>query len=71
MLLWTCGEGAAATAANWGALQPGAKIVKTSDLPPILTHDEAITLDAKFSKYRALAAHAPRARKHFCRRPAC
>ena len=37
------------------SLQPGAKIAKTSDFPPILTADEAVALDAKFAKYRALA----------------
>lgn len=40
---------------NWGTLQNGAHVGKTSDLPPILTADEAVALDAKFSKYRALA----------------
>ena len=42
--------------AEWGKLQPGARIMKTSDLPPVLTADAAAALDAKFSKYRALAA---------------
>ena len=40
---------------DWGTLQKGAHVAKTSDLPPILTADEATALDAKFSKYRALA----------------
>ncbi|HSI13132.1 MAG TPA: PVC-type heme-binding CxxCH protein [Chthoniobacter sp.] len=40
---------------NWGTLQNGAHVGKTSDLPPILTADEAVALDAKFAKYRALA----------------
>lgn len=40
---------------DWGTLQKGAHIAKTSDLPPILTADEATSLDAKFAKYRALA----------------
>lgn len=39
-----------------GAVQKGAKIAKTSDLPPILTSEQALALDAKFAKYRALAA---------------
>ncbi|HYR59386.1 MAG TPA: LamG domain-containing protein, partial [Chthoniobacteraceae bacterium] len=60
----TGGEDAAATsglifassAGGWGVLQKGARIAKTSDLPPILTVDEAVALDAKFAKYRALAA---------------
>lgn len=43
-------------AGDWGKLQSGAKIVKASDYPPILTPDEAATLDAKYTKYRALAA---------------
>jgi len=41
---------------DWAALQKGAQVAKTSDLPPILTAAEATALDAKFSKYRALAA---------------
>ncbi|MEI9897384.1 MAG: LamG-like jellyroll fold domain-containing protein [Chthoniobacter sp.] len=40
---------------DWGTLQKGAHLAKTSDLPPILTADEATALDAKFAKYRALA----------------
>ncbi len=41
---------------GWGKLGAGAKIAKTNDFPPILTPDESIALDVKFSKYRALAA---------------
>ena len=40
---------------EWGTLQNGAQIGRTSDLPPILTAEEAAALDAKFAKYRALA----------------
>ena len=40
-----------------GKLHAGAKIVKTSDLPPVLTAEEATALDAKFSKFRALISH--------------
>jgi putative membrane-bound dehydrogenase-like protein len=40
----------------WGKLQSGAKIAKTSDIPPVLTEGEATTLDAKFAKYRNLAS---------------
>jgi putative heme-binding domain-containing protein len=40
---------------EWGMLQNGAQVGRTSDLPPILTAEEAATLDAKFAKYRALA----------------
>ena len=36
-------------------LGAGAKIVKTSDLPPVLTADAAAKLDADFAKYRALS----------------
>ena len=36
-------------------LGAGAKIVKTSDLPPVLTADAASKLDADFARYRALA----------------
>jgi len=43
-------------ATPWGKLHAGAKVTKTSDFPPILTADEATALDAKFAKYRALAA---------------
>ncbi len=39
----------------WGKLQPGAKIGKTSDYPPILNAGESKALEAKFTKYRALA----------------
>ncbi len=37
-------------------LGAGAKIVKTSELPPVLTAEAAAKLDADFAKYRALAA---------------
>jgi putative heme-binding domain-containing protein len=43
---------------DWGKLQKGAMIVKTSDFPPILTGDEAATLDAKYAKNRVLAEKA-------------
>jgi putative membrane-bound dehydrogenase-like protein len=42
-------------AGDWGKLQAGAKVIKTSDFPPILTQDEAATLDAKYATNRALA----------------
>jgi len=45
----------ASTGGDWGKLQAGAKIAKTSDFPPILTGDEAAALDAKYAKFRALA----------------
>ena len=40
---------------GWGKLQSGAKTIKTSDFPPILSASESTALDAKFAKYRALA----------------
>ena len=40
----------------WGHLQPGAKVRKTADYPPLLTPAEAKVLAEKFGKYRALAA---------------
>src|SRR5262249_51905211 len=39
----------------WPKLHGKARITKTSELPPLLTADEAKTLDTKFAKYRALA----------------
>jgi putative heme-binding domain-containing protein len=41
---------------SWGKLHNGAKVTKTSDLPPVLTADQAAQLDAKFAKFTALAA---------------
>jgi putative heme-binding domain-containing protein len=40
---------------DWGKLQAGAKVIKTSDHPPILSADEAAMLDGKYAKNRALA----------------
>lgn len=40
---------------GWGKLSPGAKIVRSSDLPPVLTAEAASKLDADFAKYSALA----------------
>ena len=40
---------------NWGRLHAGAKVVKTSDFPPLLTPDESKTLAEKFTKFHALA----------------
>ena len=45
----------ASSSGDWGKLQSGAKIIKTSDYPPILTGDEAAALDAKYAKFRSLA----------------
>jgi len=41
---------------GWGKLAKGAKIVRTTEFAPLLTADEAKTLDAKFAKFGALAA---------------
>jgi putative membrane-bound dehydrogenase-like protein len=41
--------------AAWGKLAPGAKVVKTSDLPPVLAADAAAKLDSDFAKYTGLA----------------
>ncbi len=40
---------------NWSQLQPGAKVVKSSDFPALLNPSEAKALAEKFSKFRALA----------------
>ncbi|MCE9519216.1 MAG: DUF1080 domain-containing protein, partial [Verrucomicrobia bacterium] len=40
---------------KWPKLHGKAHIVKTSNLPPLLTPEEAKSLDAKFAKYRGLA----------------
>ncbi len=45
----------ASASGDWGKLQAGAKVIKTSDYPPILTGDEAAALDAKYAKFRSLA----------------
>lgn len=51
----TSGLAFSSTSGDWGKLQAGAKVAKTSDYPPILTGDEAAALDAKYTKFRALA----------------
>jgi putative heme-binding domain-containing protein len=40
---------------GWGKLSSGAKVVKTSDVPPVLTADAAAKLDSDFAKYSALS----------------
>lgn len=40
---------------GWGELAKGTKIQRTTDFAPLLTADEATTLDAKFARYGALA----------------
>ena len=39
----------------WGKLEKGARVAKTIDTPPLLTEEQAETLDTKFAKYFALA----------------
>lgn len=41
--------------ATWPGLQAGAKVVKTSDFPPVLTAAEAKSLDEQYAHYRQLA----------------
>jgi putative heme-binding domain-containing protein len=43
------------TGTNWGKLHGGAKVVKTSDFPPLLTPAEASALAEKFARFHALA----------------
>ena len=38
----------------WGKLEKGARVAKTIDTPPLLTEEQAKTLDTKFAKYSAL-----------------
>ncbi len=40
---------------HWPALHGKAHVTKTSNLPPLLTPEEAKSLDAKFAKFRELA----------------
>ena len=42
-------------ASSWGKLKAGATIIRTSELPPLLTAEEAKTVDERFTKFRALA----------------
>ncbi len=42
-------------AGPWGKLQSGAKVVKTSDFPPLLTPAESKALAEKFTKFHSLA----------------
>jgi len=41
---------------GWGKPEAGAKVIRTSDFPPILTKEEATALDAKYTRFRELAA---------------
>jgi putative heme-binding domain-containing protein len=38
----------------WGKLSKGARIAKTTDIPPLLTKEQAEKLDTQFAKYSAL-----------------
>ena len=42
-------------AGPWGKLKSGAKVIKTSDFPPLLTPAESKALAEKFSKFHALS----------------
>ncbi len=42
-------------AGPWGKLHSGAKVVKTSDFPPLLTPAESKALSEKFTKFHSLA----------------
>ncbi len=46
------------TGTNWGKLHGGAKVLKTSEFPPLLTAEESKVLAAKFQKFHALADKA-------------
>ena len=48
-------EGMTRYDSKWGKFEKGARIAKTIDTPPLLTEDQAKTLDTKFSKFSALA----------------
>ncbi len=41
---------------NWGKLTTGARIAKTTDYPPVLTAEQSLALEAKYTKLTALAA---------------
>ncbi|HWB03512.1 MAG TPA: PVC-type heme-binding CxxCH protein [Verrucomicrobiales bacterium] len=43
------------TGADWGELLGGARIAKTTDFPAVLTPEEAKAVDAKYTKFHALA----------------
>ncbi len=45
-------------AGSWGKLRGGAKVVKTSDFPPLLTPAESKALAEKFGKFHVLADKA-------------
>jgi len=42
----------------WGGLGEGASVLQTTDLPPLLTGEEAAELDRKFAKYLQLGQEA-------------
>jgi putative heme-binding domain-containing protein len=45
----------ASQGSEWGQRQKGAKVTKTSDLPPLLTANQAAVLDEKFARFSKLA----------------
>ncbi len=48
-------EGMTRYDSKWGKFEKGARIAKTIDTPPLLTEEQAKTLDTKFAKFTALA----------------
>jgi len=48
-------EGMTRYDSKWGKFEKGARIAKTIDTPPLLTEEQAKTLDTKFAKFSALA----------------
>jgi putative heme-binding domain-containing protein len=48
-------EGMTRYDSKWGKFEKGARIAKTIDTPPLLTDEQAKTLDTKFTKFSALA----------------
>ncbi len=48
-------EGMTRYDSKWGKFEKGARVAKTIDTPPLLTEEQAKTLDTKFAKLTALA----------------
>jgi len=43
------------TGTNWGELHGGARVARTTDFPNVLTPEEAKAMDAKYTKFHAIA----------------
>ncbi|MDP0492399.1 MAG: DUF1080 domain-containing protein [Verrucomicrobiota bacterium JB023] len=56
---------------SWREMTEGARVVPTTDLPPLLTAAEAEALDAKFAKYLALAEQGGDVEKGAVLAPLC